>query len=166
MAHFLNGRELKVDAIAMGTGPSFWKFVKGPIPHGFRYGCSTIPAYIKLNVYGYCDPVHEPDLPTDGTEIVATPHVWQEGMTPFGDLQHGGSGGGMAISLACHRHTTVALIGFDGFPDDGPDGFYNNWMQVNREIVRSWLNRGKRIISLMPKSFLDDLVEHVPLPIN
>ena len=86
------------------------------------------------------------------------------GITPFGDLPHGGSGG-MAISLACHRHTTVALIGFDGYPDDGPDGAMHDWMKNNREMIRFWLNRGKRIISLMPKSFLDDLVEHAPFDV-
>lgn len=156
-----NRSELKLDAIAMGTGPSFWEFIRGPIPWGFRYGCSTIPAYIKLDVYCYGDAVHEPDLPLDRTEIVATPRCWNESMTPFGDLPHGGSGGGMAISTACHRHQIVAIVGFDGFPDDGPDGFYRQWMSDNRELVRYWLRRGKRLLSLMEQSFLNDLLEPV-----
>lgn len=159
----MHRRQLEIDAIALGTGPSFWELVKGRIPSGFRYGCSTIPAHLKLDVYCYGDAVHEPDLPMDRTEVVATPRCWEEGMTPFGDFPHGGSGGGMAISVACHRHQSVALVGFDGFPEDGPDGPCHLWMQDNRELIRFWLRRGKRIVSLMSKSFLDDLVERISI---
>lgn len=151
-------RELrsKIEAIALGSGPSVKPWIEaGDIPNVPKYGCSWLPAFLKLDVYTYGDVIHAPDLPRDGTRIVATERAWSDGMERFDvNFPHGGQAGGMAITLACRDHNIIGLIGFDGGrPADHPcDGLL-------RGLLTFWKARGKKFISLMPRSDFDDLME-------
>jgi hypothetical protein len=164
-AHEVSGRPivggppLVLDAIAIGTGPSFFDWIRSPLPEGKRYGCGVVPQFLDVDVYALGDVVHcrhaPPDRPVYATrriiDSVGDPERFL--LYPEDDLPHGGSSGGMALSLACRSHAVVGLIGFDGFDID--DGFITAF----RELICYWKNRGKRLISLMPQSAFDDLLE-------
>lgn len=149
---------LLLDAVVMGVGPGIREFLKHPLPLGVKYGCSYLPSLIKLDVYCIGDAVHEFDLPTDDTEIVCSYPIDRQGYTEFGTLPHGGSSGGMAISMACARHKIIGLAGFDGqFAEDDDDAI--PFISKTTRLLQFWLNRGRRIISLMPKSPFDNMIE-------
>lgn len=147
-----------LEAIAIGTGPSFFAWIRRPLPVGQRYGCGVVTRWIQVDVYALGDIVHIAHAPLDGP-VFATRQVrdavggesnWRE--FPEDELPHGGSSGGMALSLACRDHDVVGLIGFDGF------GMNAEFQACFRELLRFWQSRGKRLVSLMPASAFDDLL--------
>lgn len=203
----------QLDAIAMGTGPSFFKWASEyqanpltyPIPqkeqepphsvrsdgpkvwHPSLYGCGVTPLYINnIRYYGYGDIVHIRNVP-DGR--LSDPHHPGcityagtrnlEDKKPHGeytppllkysdlDLPHGESSGGMAISMACLHHDVVGIIGFDGNRDGfGSDEVYENFVIKTRTLINYWQNRGRRIISLMPNSVFNSIVEPAIVPLK
>ena len=148
---------LRLDALALGTGPSFYEWIKHPLPAGKRYGCGVSSLYLRLDAYAYGDAIHESHLPTNdfhpGVEIHGTDRVWRPGLILWDDaIPHGGSSGGMALSLACATHQRIGVIGFDGH--QMPDEFVARF----RDLLRYWQSRGKELVSLMPSSVFDDVL--------
>lgn len=149
-----------LDAIAIGTGPSFYEWVRQKLPRGLRYGCGEAAKFIELDRYLLGDVVHLQHVPA-GIPVYATRRViesapdagqWLE--FPEAELPHAGSSGGMALSLACRDHNVIGLIGFDGFGVDPA------FVEAFRRLILYWQSRGKLLISLMPHSAFDDVLEH------
>jgi hypothetical protein len=147
-----------VESIVLGTGPSFFDAIRRPLPPGKRYGCGIASRHVELDVYALGDEVHWNHAPL-GTTVYITQRV-RDGHPesaylayPEDELPHGGSSGGMALSLACRDHDVVGLIGFDsqGMPDEFVAAF--------RALLTWWKARGKRMVSLMPACAFDDLLE-------
>ncbi len=149
---------LCIEAIVLGTGPSFFAAIRRPFPHAKRYGCGIASQHVELDVYALGDEVHGNHVPL-GTTVYITQRLRDAHPEatylayPEDELPHGGSSGGMALSLACREHDVVGLIGFDGhgMPDDFVASF--------RALLAWWKTRGKRLVSLMPDSVFDDLLE-------
>ena len=172
-------------AIAIGTGPSFYEWIKTPMieyrrsePSGqdiiFQpklYGCGIVPLYVNnLFAYGYGDVTHVDHIPDPNAPFhpgclnySGTRNLQDKpGLLPYTDLDlpHGNSSGGMALSMACLHHDVVGIIGFDGYPS-GFLSYQANQDFVNdfRYLINYWQNRGRRIISLMPKSVFNPIIE-------
>lgn len=144
-----------MQALCIGTGPSFFRWVeKGNFPSIPKYGCSIVPWYCKVDTYAYGDEEHLADVPVDGTRIVSTDRVWKSGHDHF-DMRfpHGGSSGGMAITMACRGHRDVGLIGYDG-------GLPEPFESDIRKLLQWWIYRGRRFYSLMESSTFDDLMSN------
>jgi hypothetical protein len=143
----------KFDVVVIGTGPSVLPWLKaGKFPDVPKYGCSWIPWHIKLNAYALGDSIHSPDVPQDGTRVVATKQCRSPEWELFDDerFPHGSQSGGMAITMACREFKRIAVIGFDGgLPGDADKEL--------RELFEWWIQRGRTFVSLMPKSAFDDL---------
>jgi hypothetical protein len=109
----------ELDAIAIGTGPSFYEWLKTPPPEGVKfYGSGVSSRYIKLDVYAIGDPCHIPNIPKYDAVIYVTDWMLSHSDKTFpydGDTYpHGGSSGGMAISLACLYNDRIGIVGYDG----------------------------------------------------
>lgn len=151
-------RPLLLDAIVIGTGPSFCAWVRQPLPAGLRYGCGAATRWVEVDVYALGDVVHignvPPCVPVYATrkvrDAISTLNDWLA--FPEDELPHGGSSGGMALSLACRNHQTIGLVGFDGF------GLDTEFQANFRRLLRYWQSRGRRLVSLMPASAFDDLL--------
>lgn len=150
---------MHLDAIVLGTGPSFLNAIRSPIPSGTRYGCGVVPLFLDVDVYALGDVVHLDHVPSD-RPVYATQRVRDAVADPGrflaypeDELPHGGSSGGMALSLACRSHGVIGLIGFDGHGKD--DAFITGF----QELIRYWQIRGKRLMSLMPDSMFHDLLD-------
>ena len=106
----------ELDAIAIGTGPSFYEWLKTPPPEGVKlYGSGVSSRHIKLDVYAIGDTCHIPNIPKDavvyGTDTMLR---YSDKILPYGHTYpHGGSSGGMAISLACLYHDRIGIVGCD-----------------------------------------------------
>lgn len=148
-----------LEALAIGTGPSFFAWVRRPLPSGKRYGCGIASRHLDLDVYALGDEVHWNNIPLDKTVYVTQrlrdSHADAQRYLAFpeDDLPHGGSSGGMALSLACRSHDIVGLIGFDGH------GLPEEFVAAFRGLIRYWQSRGKRLISLMPDSVFHEVLE-------
>lgn len=148
-----------LDAIAIGTGPSFYDWVRRPLPRGMRYGCGAAARFIDVDHYLLGDAVHREHVPVDKPVYVTRRVIdqWPEAsrylVFPEAELPHGGSSGGMALSLACRDHAVIGLIGFDGFRVD------ETFVEGFRRLIIYWNDRGKRLVSLMERSAFDDVLE-------
>lgn len=180
----------KLQAIAFGTGPSFFRFVDDCLLDQYLtrfeggpslYGCGKVPLYINgLRYYGYGDVIHCDNVP-DGRP--SDPHHpgcityagtrnlgdgrsnggYMPPLLPYADLDlpHGNSSGGMAISMACLHHDIVGIVGFDGDRASfGSDEAHENFVNDFRKLINYWTNRGRRIVSLMPSSRWRDTSGH------
>jgi hypothetical protein len=187
----------ELEAIAFGTGPSFYEYIKQP--HNYKhnhpefgewhtrlYGCGVVPNYINnLTAYGYGDTDHinnipDPDGPHHpgcktfaGTRNLKDFETYGKNLKPIPllpyanlDLPHGESSGGMALSLACLHHNVVGIVGFDGNPDAFPPTVYTNFVEKFRHLINYWQNRGRRIVSLMPNSVFNPIIEPAIKPIG
>lgn len=148
-----------LDAIVFGTGPSFYQAICGPLPLSKRYGCGIVPEFLDVDVYALGDVIHlkhvPPDTPVYATRRIreAVPDARRFLSYPEDELPHGGSSGGMALSLACQAHDVVGLVGFDGY------GMNDEFVIRFRDVIRFWQARGKRLVSLMPASVFHDLLQ-------
>lgn len=154
---------LPLDAIAIGSGPSFFDWVRGELPAGRRYGAGIVSRYMALNVYCIGDIAHLPHLQL-GTLTYATRRVFDalersEWLLCYDTLElaHGGSSGGMAVALACLFHRRIGLIGFDGL-DENESADNRQWNEDFRRLLTHWQARGRTFVSLMPESKFDDLL--------
>jgi len=151
----------ELDAIAIGTGPSFYEWLNTPRPENVKfYGSGVSSKYIKLDVYTIGDSCHIQNIPryeavTYGTHMMLS---HSDKMLPYdGDTYpHGGSSGGMAISLACLHHDRIGLVGYDG-----PCGILDldmKWIKNTIDVLEFWIDRGKKIVSLMPHSCFNEVL--------
>lgn len=144
-------------AVAIGTGPSFFEWAKNPTPGLVRYGCGVASKYLRLDYYALGDCEHykhvPPGVPTYATSSVLDDPKAPKGLMPFdGDvLPHGGSSGGMAVSLAARNHRVVYLIGFDGFEE----GIEDRWKANHAKLLEFWQERGRKFYSLMPATWFN-----------
>lgn len=142
-------------AVAIGTGPSFFEWVKNPTPGLVRYGCGVASKYLRLDYYALGDSDHyshiPPGVPTYATERVLSDPTAPAGLMPFDEhvLPHGGSSGGMAVSLAARNHRVVYLIGFDGF---GEGEEVAGFVEKFSDLLEFWQGLGRKFYSLMPSS--------------
>lgn len=216
-----------LDAIAIGTGPSFYDWIKQTYPFGLEhpygvvpgvtptdefeerisklkqpllYGCGVVPNYINgLRHYELGDSIYINNVPDPSSEFhpgcvtyAGTRNLQDKrtdggptpALLPFADLDipHGESSGGMALSHACLNHNVVGIIGFDGWrsgfkPYAAPgetsvdleslklaDERHDNFVRKFRHLINYWQNRGRRIISLMPSSVFNPILEPVIQP--
>lgn len=170
----------RLSAVVVGAGPSA-KFLLGcqkPVSQKW-YGAGNVPLYLpNIDVYALGDSTHFASVPKYECQVYITDkdfykdpygprfcsstqiskmQVWNlEELSTYG---HGGSSGGMALSLACIKHDTIGLIGFDGYKRDGSP-YDPPWQSSHTKLICEWVNRGKRLISLMPCSvFNPDLIQ-------
>lgn len=192
-----------LDAIAIGTGPSFYDWIKEPVltyystkdgtdtkPKSWSpklYGCGVSPLYINnLSYYLYGDSTHVNNIPDPDSQFhpgcityagtrnlndKRTDGANTPRLLPYADLDlpHGESSGGMALSLACLHSNVVGLIGFDGHRDGfvgTSDEDYSNFLFKTRQLINYWQNRGRRLVSLMPDSVFNPILEPAIKPIR
>lgn len=153
----------KLDAVAIGGGSDSWQLigVEKKCPY---YGAGITSQYLPLDVYAYGDEDHIPNIPTYPCRVVSSKPDEDRTFNgvklekwPCFSAGHGCSAGGMALSLACDKYTTVGLIGFSGYmyygvryDQEGEHDF--------RTLVKCWNNLGKTLVSLMPVSVFNDLL--------
>lgn len=146
---FLDG-----DGLAIGTGPSFHKWRKNPTVGMKRYGCGIASQFVPLDVYTVGDTGHYADVPQT-IPVYGSKAIITEGKCPCprenlrefnNDIPHGGSCGGMAVSVACMFHSRVFLVGFDGH--DVKDQVENFIPQFS-DLLEFWRLRGRELYSLM-----------------
>ena len=153
-----------MDAIAIGSGPSFFEWVRGELPAGRRYGAGVVSQYLALDVCCIGDLVHRPRLQI-GTLTYASRRVfealdradWLLCYDTLG-LPHGGSSGGMCVSLAALFHQRIGLVGFDGL-DESESAENARWNADFRRLLTDWQSRGRTFVSLMPTSRFDDVLQ-------
>lgn len=140
---------LPFDAIAIGTGPSFYPWLRSEIPNVPKYGAGASGKCLRLDAYCIGDLMHERHMQL-GVTTYASATVfgllpqedWIHLYDQFGN-SHGGSSGGMALSMACVFHRRVALIGFDGGMSGNADGNFHT-------LLSEWKDKGRTFVSLMP----------------
>lgn len=146
-------RNLNIQAIAFGNGPSFYSWIGRPVPNVKTFGCSIGPVYRKFDYYCYGDIVHKDSMLLaleQGTIVYSSKrnivdHPLRMILFDEDILPTGCSSGGMALSLACYMYDVVGLVGYDGYTDP----------QANHDlgvVIDCWQKRGKQLISLMPQS--------------
>jgi hypothetical protein len=173
---------IQVQAIAIGTGPSFykWKDTEEQVPRPKLFGCGVVTNYIGgLDYYAYGDSDHfkslpqktwHPDCIVYGSTLELVEQAKEKGCTSnYFDpsvLPHGTSSGGMAFSLACSMYDVVGLVGFDGFQKDFKvdDQTYRNFVSRFRDLIQYWKDRGKRLVSLMEESLFNADLERYLKP--
>lgn len=140
---------LPYDAIAIGTGPSFYPWLRSEIPDVPKIGAGASGKCLKLDAYCIGDVTHRRHMQI-GTPTYATGTIF--GLLPQEDwiylydqfnVSHKGSSGGMAVSIACLFHRRVALIGFDGGMSGNADGNFHT-------LLSEWKDKGRKFVSLMP----------------
>jgi hypothetical protein len=160
----------KVEAIVVGAGPSF-KYLIGKGTFGLPklYGAGVTSNFLSLDCYAYGDYDHTKNLPTYPCRIVAScPELVleaklkreltiEDGATYFEQVTHGHSSGGMALSLACEHHTTIGIIGFDGWIWNG-EPVAADWPAQHKAHLVRWIAKGKKLVSLMACSIFNDLL--------
>lgn len=147
---------LGITAVVIGTGPSFYEWIKWPIVPAMRYGCGVCTAYIPVDVYclnsgerrGYAR------LP-DTTTVFAMdrcrdliPGSW---LYPQ-EVPRAEQSGGMAVWLAAMNHRRIGLVGFCEPISPDVDAKF-------RAILEHWRERGREFVSLMKASAFDDMLE-------
>lgn len=148
-----------IEAIAIGTGPSFYDWIRLPRDPTIKLvGCGRCTLYVNnLDYYVYADSIHEPHLPQP--HFHPTVEVWAHSRRHIpnlgwnkwdGEIPHGGTSGGMAISLACLKFQNVGLIGFDGY------GLPNEFVIGMNDLLCYWQKRGKTLYTLMPNSMFNN----------
>ena len=168
------GAMVPLDVIVIGTGPSFYEWLKTPVPEGVKlYGCGVVSRYLDLDVYAIGDICHLPNMPNNhsshcehcGHSRKNTIVYGTIGMLVYDDRMlyydwhlypHGGSSGGMAVSLACLHYERIGVIGLDG-----PTGMLEIDMQVIKDTIdvfQYWKDKGKKIYSLMPHSVYNEVL--------
>lgn len=172
-----------LEAIAIGTGPSFYKWkdtevLKFTNEEGVEYsprlvGCGVVPHYVHgLFAYCYGDLTHVNNIPDPKGQYhpgcmnySSTRNLKdKEGLIPYTnlDVPHGNSSGGMAFSLACLHYNVVGFVGFDGYKDEFTgvtEDVYQDFVYQFRFLINYWQNRGRRIVSLMEDSIFNPITE-------
>lgn len=176
-----------LEAIAIGTGPSFYKWkdtevMKFTNEEGIEYsprliGCGVVPLYINgLFAYCYGDSTHLKNIPDpkgpyhpgclnySGTRNLQDRDDRNIDLLPYAsfEIPHGNSSGGMAFSLACLHHNVIGIVGFDGYKEDFTDvseAVYKDFVFQFRYLINYWQNRGRRIVSLMEQSVFNPIIE-------
>lgn len=162
-----------VEAIAIGTGPSFykWKDTEEQIPRPKLFGCGVASIYVNaLDFYAYGDSYHCKCLPKKpwhpncivygSTHELVEQARGQGNIAEYFDvsiLPHGCSSGGMAVSLACSMYDVVGIVGYDGFQKDFKidDKTYREFVSKFKDLIKHWKDRGKTIVSLMEESIFN-----------
>jgi hypothetical protein len=165
---------IELQAIAIGTGPSFykWKDTVEQVPRPKLFGCGVVTNFVNnLDYYAYGDSDHFKCLPQktwhpncivygSTIELVEQAnHICPAVL--FDGLPHGTSSGGMATSLACSMYDVVGVVGFDGFRETMTvdDETYKNFVSRYIDLLNYWNEKGKRIISLMEASIFNPHLE-------
>lgn len=153
----------ELDCLVLGGGPSTPKFLKSYIPDLAqlpRIGCGDVGTYCELDYYCLGDPRRKKDAPKNNRTIIYAHHlIWEPGMIKFPDnLPHGGSSGGMAVSIACLNYDNVGLIGFDGFNHSGFENYDDFVACFKTEIIDYWTSKGKNLYSLMDDSIFNEFL--------
>ena len=149
-----------LECIVLGTGPSLLDFLlehnKESLKGITLIGCGRL--VIDVDIYCYGDPRRRPDVPdVETTEVYAHQFVHEPGMIRWQEeWPHGGTAGGMAVTVACLKFDRIGLIGFDGFRTPEFEHYDNFVINFNNEILDYWQARGKKLYSLMSHSIFNE----------
>lgn len=160
--YFERQTALNLGGIAIGTGPSFYEWIKRPLTPGVRYGCGVASQYISLDVYCINSTDHKGNVPRNGETIFATERTldcirpipgrpvtvfpWPKALPIAQQV------GGMAVHFAAINHHRIGLVGFCKPIEPGIDDEF-------RAILHYWKAKGRVFVSLMKESAFDDLLE-------
>ena len=130
------------------------------------YGSGTASFDFPLDVYAIGDAIQIPRAPKYPCRVVVSYpefrfrpdlELWIDNPT-LAAIGHGCSSGGMATGLACFDFDVVGVTGFDGYNELGKS-IGDEMMDRHRIMLERWIAKGKRLVSLMPVSMFNDILE-------